>query len=63
MAANLTTVSGGAIDRDQLASRMTGALKIDDSAALAAIAELTTARLLEALPGQGPASGSPTAAC
>jgi hypothetical protein len=32
---------------------MTGALKIDDSAALAAIAELTTAQLLEALPGQG----------
>jgi hypothetical protein len=44
---------GGAIDRDQLANRMTGALKIDDSAALAAIAELTTAQLLEALPGQG----------
>jgi DNA-binding MarR family transcriptional regulator len=53
VALNLTAVSGGAIDRDQLASRLTGALKIDDAAALAAIAELTTAQLLEALPGQG----------
>jgi hypothetical protein len=50
-ALNLTAAHGGAIDRDQLASRMTGALKIDDSAALAAIAELTTAQLLQALPG------------
>jgi DNA-binding MarR family transcriptional regulator len=53
VALNLTAVSGGAIDRDQLAGRMTGALKIDESAALAAIAELTTAQLLEALPGRG----------
>jgi hypothetical protein len=50
VALNLTTVNGGAIDRDQLASRMTGALKIDDSAALAAIAELITARLYDDLP-------------
>jgi len=49
----LTAVSGGAIDRDQLVSRMTGALKIDDSSALAAVAELTASQLLEALPGQG----------
>jgi DNA-binding MarR family transcriptional regulator len=52
VALNLTAVSGGAIDRDQLVSRMTGALKIDDSAALAAIAELTAAQLLVGLPGE-----------
>jgi|RhiMetdeSRZDD1v2_1073273.scaffolds.fasta_scaffold339200_2 DNA-binding MarR family transcriptional regulator len=53
VALSLTAVSGGTIDRDQLATRMTGALKIDDSAALAAIAELTASQLLEGLPDQG----------
>lgn len=52
VALNLTAVSGGTIDRDQLVSRMTGALKIDDAAALAAIAELTTSQLLQGLPGE-----------
>jgi hypothetical protein len=53
VALNLTAASGGTIDRDQLVGRMTGALKIDDAAALAAIAELTASRLLKALPGEG----------
>ena len=53
VALNLTAAGGGAIDRDQLVGRLTGALKIDESAAQAAIAELTTAQLLQALPGQG----------
>jgi DNA-binding MarR family transcriptional regulator len=57
VALNLTAVSGGAIDRDQLVSRMTGALKIADSAALAAIAELTASRLLEGLAGERPRVG------
>lgn len=52
VALNLTAASGGAIDRGQLVSRITGALKIDDSAALAAIAELTASRLMESLPGE-----------
>jgi len=42
----------GAIDRGQLVSRITGAVKIDDSAALAAIAELTASRLMESVPGE-----------
>jgi hypothetical protein len=62
VALNLTAVSGGVIDRDQLVSRMTGALKIDDSAVLAAIAELTAAQLLVDLPARGSASGSRTRA-
>jgi hypothetical protein len=53
VALNLTTVSGGTIDRDQLVKRMTGALKIDAAAALAAIAELTASQLLQTLPDQG----------
>ncbi len=53
VALNLTAAGGAAIDRDQLVGRMTGALKIDDSAALAAIGELTASRLLEGLPGEG----------
>jgi hypothetical protein len=53
VALNLTAAGGGAIDRDQLVGRMTGALKIDDAVALAVIAELTAAQLLQGLPGQG----------
>lgn len=46
-ALNLTAAGGGAIERDQLVGRLTGALKIDDAAAQAAIAELTAAHLLQ----------------
>jgi DNA-binding MarR family transcriptional regulator len=53
VALNLAAVSGGVIDRNQLVSRMTGALKIDDATALTAIAELTASQLLEGLPGEG----------
>ena len=52
VALNLTAASGGSVDRDQLVSRMTGGLKIDESAAEAVIAELTASRLLQDLPGQ-----------
>jgi hypothetical protein len=47
------TAMGGATERDQLITRITGALKVDDAAALAVIAELTSAELLEDLPGDG----------
>jgi len=52
VALNLTMARGGVIDRGLLVSRMTGALKIDDSAALAAIAELTASHLMESPPGE-----------
>jgi hypothetical protein len=52
VALTLTTAAGGTIDRDQLLSRMTSALKTDDTTALAAIAELTAAKLLEDRPGE-----------
>jgi DNA-binding MarR family transcriptional regulator len=45
------TAAGGAAERNQLAARITGALGIDDAAALAAVDELTTSELLEKLPG------------
>ncbi|MEZ0093448.1 hypothetical protein [Streptacidiphilus sp. EB129] len=50
VALNAVAGSGAPIDRDQLVARMTDALKIDDSAVLAAIAELTASGLLETLP-------------
>jgi DNA-binding MarR family transcriptional regulator len=53
VALKFTAVSGGAADRDQLISRIAGALRTDDATALAAISELTTAGLLKDLPGQG----------
>ena len=53
VALKFTAVSGGAAGRDQLISRIAGALKVDDATALAAIAELTTAELLKDLPGEG----------
>ncbi|MDJ0347409.1 hypothetical protein QMK19_40495 [Streptomyces sp. H10-C2] len=53
VALKLTAVSGGAIDRDQLVGRIAGALKIEDAAALAAIAELDGAQLLRTEPGEG----------
>jgi DNA-binding MarR family transcriptional regulator len=46
------TVSA-ASDRGQLLTRITGARKIDDPAVLTAIAELTAAELVRALPGEG----------
>jgi len=51
----LTTLAagGGTAGRDQLVGRMTGALKIDDAAAAEALAGLTAAGLLQALPGDG----------
>jgi DNA-binding MarR family transcriptional regulator len=53
VALSLTTAAGGAVDRDQLVGRITGALKIDNAAAQAAITELTASALLEDLPGEG----------
>jgi hypothetical protein len=47
VALTLTAAGGGAIERDQLVGRLTGALKFDDAAAQAAIAELTAAHLLK----------------
>lgn len=52
VALTLTTAAGGAVDRDQLAGRLTGALKIDHADAGATITELTTARLLEDVSGE-----------
>ncbi|WP_127356919.1 hypothetical protein [Actinacidiphila soli] len=51
VALNATADSGAAIYRDQLIARMTDTLKIDDSTALAAIAELTGSELMETVPG------------
>jgi DNA-binding MarR family transcriptional regulator len=53
VALTLTTAAGGTIDRDQLLSRMTGALKVDQATALAAVAELTAGQLLADRPGEG----------
>src|SRR5712691_11433766 len=44
----LTVVSGGAVDRDQLVSRVAGALKVGEAEARARIAELVAAQLLQA---------------
>jgi DNA-binding MarR family transcriptional regulator len=52
VALSLTTAAGGAVDRDHLAARITGALKIDNAAAVAAITELVTAGMLAELPGE-----------
>ena len=49
----VSAASGAAIDRGQLLTRITGARKIDDPAVLTAIAELTSAELVQALPGEG----------
>jgi hypothetical protein len=50
----LTAASGGTADRDQLVSRLAAALKIEDAAVLAVIADLTSRGLFEDLPGEGP---------
>lgn len=57
IALTLTAVSGAAIDRDSLVSRMTDVLKIPDAAAVETIADLTAAQLLRTLPGDGPRVG------
>jgi hypothetical protein len=54
VALKLTAVSGGAADRGQLITSITGTLRTDDAAVLTAISELTTAEFLKDLPGQGP---------
>src|SRR6266498_2038507 len=46
VALSVTAASGGELDRDQLIGRLTGALKIDDAAARAVIAELTAEGLV-----------------
>ncbi|MHA6765446.1 hypothetical protein [Streptacidiphilus sp. PAMC 29251] len=51
VALNATADSGAVINREQLITRMTGTLKIDDSTARAALAELTGSALMEAVPG------------
>jgi DNA-binding MarR family transcriptional regulator len=52
VALNVIAGSDPAIERYQLVGRMTGTLKIDDSAALATLAELAASQLLETLPGE-----------
>lgn len=51
VALNAVADGGAAVDHGALVARMTGALKIDESAVLAAIGELTGSKLLETLPG------------
>jgi hypothetical protein len=46
-------IADGAIDRGELIGRMTGALKIDDTAAARALAGLTVSELLQDLAGDG----------
>jgi DNA-binding MarR family transcriptional regulator len=53
VALSLTAAGDGTIDRGELADRLTDALKIDDTAAVTAIAELTVEHLLADLPGEG----------
>lgn len=51
-ALTLTAANGGAIERGQLVARLTGARRIEDAEAAAAIAELTAAQLIEAPAGE-----------
>jgi hypothetical protein len=53
VALTLTAAGGGAVDRDQLIGRITGALQIDDAEVRATLAELIASELLEDLPGEG----------
>jgi DNA-binding MarR family transcriptional regulator len=55
---SLTMAAGGTIDRDQLVGQVTGALKIDDVAARAVIAELTASALLEDPTNEGARVGA-----
>ena len=49
----LTAASGGSVDRDELTSRVTGALKVSDAEAQARITELAAAQLLQSADGEG----------
>jgi DNA-binding MarR family transcriptional regulator len=49
----MTVVSGGALDRHELAGRVAGVLKVSDAEAQARIGELAAAQLLEAPDGDG----------
>ncbi|MER5461532.1 hypothetical protein ABT010_12765 [Streptomyces sp. NPDC002668] len=51
VALNATADSGAVMDRDRLVLRMTSTLKIDESVALATIADLTASKLVETLSG------------
>jgi DNA-binding MarR family transcriptional regulator len=53
VALNAVVAEGGAVDRAALVRRLTGALKVDESAVRATLAELTDAGLLRALPADG----------
>src|SRR3954464_14363429 len=50
----LAVTEGGTLDRDQLAGRVAGGLKVTDEQAQARIAELIAANLLEAPMGDQP---------
>ncbi|MBV6699168.1 winged helix DNA-binding protein [Kitasatospora aureofaciens] len=52
VALNAIAGNGAAMDRGQLIARMTATLKLDDSTALATIAELTASHLIEHLPDE-----------
>ncbi|MGI5403511.1 MarR family winged helix-turn-helix transcriptional regulator [Streptomyces sp. CA-135486] len=51
VALNAVADGGEAVERGALVARMTGALKIDESAVQATIRELAESKLLESLPG------------
>ncbi|MBM0225751.1 hypothetical protein [Micromonospora sp. ATA51] len=53
VALNAVAAEGGAVERGALVQRMTGALKVDESAVGTTLAELTDAGLLRALPAGG----------
>jgi DNA-binding MarR family transcriptional regulator len=52
VALKLTAATGGTADRQHLLASITGALRMDDAAAQATIAELTAAELLKEVPGE-----------
>ncbi|WP_319461358.1 hypothetical protein [Micromonospora sp. RTP1Z1] len=54
VALNAVAAEGGAVERTALVHRMTGALKVDEAAVRATLAELAAAGLLRTLPAGGP---------
>lgn len=52
VALNVAADGGGSVQRNQLVARMTGGLKIDDSAVSATVAELIASGLMEVPPGE-----------
>ncbi|MEO3860450.1 MarR family winged helix-turn-helix transcriptional regulator [Acrocarpospora sp. B8E8] len=54
VALNAVANNGGVVGRDWLLDRMTSTLKIDESAALETLTELTDAGLVEVLPDEQP---------